>query len=206
MRIGVFCGCFSPVHLGHTTAADAFMRQMWLDYLIVLPLENAPVDKRQKCPTRAERIDMCKLAFRDYEGVMISDFRAGFPKTPDAVTFLEYLRDINPADTRIFLLMGCDEVLLLPSNPRSPLLFQLCYPCYVRRRDSYPDDGEKRLLSALTHCEKSFGKMCRRIVVPPVPVCSGNIREAVMRGQSIDGTVSPIVSDYIREHGLYLPE
>ena len=36
-RIGIYGGTFSPPHNGHIAAAKAFMEQMWLDILYVIP-------------------------------------------------------------------------------------------------------------------------------------------------------------------------
>ena len=44
IRVGVFKGRFAPIHRGHTEAAVAFMEQMKLDYLFILP-EYIPENK-----------------------------------------------------------------------------------------------------------------------------------------------------------------
>ena len=41
-RIGIYGGTFSPVHNGHVAAAKAFMEQMWLDVLFVIPAGIPP--------------------------------------------------------------------------------------------------------------------------------------------------------------------
>ena len=41
-RIGVYGGTFSPPHNGHLAAARAFMEQMWLDLLFVIPAATPP--------------------------------------------------------------------------------------------------------------------------------------------------------------------
>ena len=42
MRVGIYGGTFSPVHNGHVAAARAFMEQMWLDILYVIPTGVTP--------------------------------------------------------------------------------------------------------------------------------------------------------------------
>ena len=42
MRVGIYGGTFSPVHNGHVAAAKAFMEQMWLDILYVIPTGVTP--------------------------------------------------------------------------------------------------------------------------------------------------------------------
>ena len=37
LRVGIYGGTFAPVHNGHVAAAKAFMEQMKLDYLFIIP-------------------------------------------------------------------------------------------------------------------------------------------------------------------------
>ena len=42
IRIGIYGGTFAPVHRGHMAAAEAFMKQMELDLLYVIPAGIPP--------------------------------------------------------------------------------------------------------------------------------------------------------------------
>ena len=42
LRVGIYGGTFSPIHTGHVEAAKAFMSQMWLDVLFVIPTGVSP--------------------------------------------------------------------------------------------------------------------------------------------------------------------
>ena len=69
IRIGIYGGTFSPPHNGHIAAAKAFMEQMWLDFLYVIPTATPP-HKEMDVPVDAKhRLEMCRLAFSDVEGV-----------------------------------------------------------------------------------------------------------------------------------------
>ena len=37
LRVGIYGGTFAPIHNGHVASAKAFMEQMKLDYLFVVP-------------------------------------------------------------------------------------------------------------------------------------------------------------------------
>ena len=43
LRVGVYGGTFAPVHIGHVQAAKAFMEQMKLDYLFIIPTAIPPM-------------------------------------------------------------------------------------------------------------------------------------------------------------------
>ena len=45
--------------------------------------------------------------------------------------------------------------------------------------------------------------MVPRIVAPALELSSGEVRDAVAEGRTIDEMVPPAVAHYIAEHGLY---
>ena len=67
LRVGIYGGAFAPIHVGHTEAAKAFIEQMWLDVLFIIPTGESPHKVMDHSATAAERMEMCKLAFRDVE-------------------------------------------------------------------------------------------------------------------------------------------
>ena len=105
MRVGIYGGTFSPVHNGHVAAAKAFMEQMWLDILYVIPTGVTPHKTMKGDATARDRLEMCRLAFADVEGVIVSDLemkREGKSYTVDT------LREMNDPAGRLFFLMGTD--------------------------------------------------------------------------------------------------
>ena len=113
-RIGIYGGTFSPPHNGHLAAARAFMEQMWLDILYVIPAAIPPHKQMAEPVSAADRLEMCRRAFAGMEGVYVSDMeirRGGKSYTVDT------LRELSGDDRRLFLLCGTDMVLTLDSSP-----------------------------------------------------------------------------------------
>ncbi len=198
MRIGIYGGTFSPVHNGHVTAAKAFMEQMWLDILYVIPTGTSPHKEMDGEATGADRLEMCRLAFSDVEGVIVSDMemrREGKSYTVDT------LREMYDPENRLFLLLGTDMMLTLGQWREPAEIFRLCYPVYVRREsDSALDE---QIVAKIAEYHEAYGRVVRRIVTPPVEVSSSESREAVAEGRPIEGMVPPTVERYINERGLY---
>ena len=63
MRVGIYGGTFSPVHNGHVAAAKAFMEQMWLDILYVIPTGVTPHKIMKGDATAADRLEMSVYSF-----------------------------------------------------------------------------------------------------------------------------------------------
>ena len=198
MRVGIYGGTFSPVHNGHVAAAKAFMEQMWLDILYVIPTGVTPHKVMKGDASSRDRLEMCRLAFADVEGVIVSDLemkRGGKSYTVDT------LRELYDPAGRLFFLMGTDMLLTLDQWRQPEEIFRLCYPVYIRREtDTALDD---RIVEKITAYHQRYGKMVPRIVAPAIELSSSRVRAAVAAGASIDGLVPPAVARYIEENHLY---
>jgi nicotinate-nucleotide adenylyltransferase len=198
IRVGIYGGTFAPVHNGHVRAAKAFMEQMKLDYLIIIPAYLPPHKQIDESDDPMYRLRMCELAFGDIDGVVISDCeikRGGKSYTYDT------LKELTRPDTRLFLLCGTDMVLTFDTWYRFEDIFKMCYPVYVRREND-PIIGEKIVKKIGEYYEK-YGVMFRKILTDPIELSSTDIRHAVSDGKDISGLVPPAVADFIRANGLY---
>lgn len=198
MRVGIYGGTFSPVHNGHVAAAKAFMEQMWLDILYVIPTGVTPHKDMKGNATAADRLEMCRLAFADMEGVIVSDLemkREGKSYTVDT------LRELYDPNGRLFLLMGTDMLMTLDQWREPDEIFRLCYPVYIRRETD--ESLDQAIVEKITSYQEKYGKVVRRIVAPAIELSSTDIRAAVAEDFPIEGAVPPAVAAYIREHNLY---
>lgn len=197
-RIGIYGGTFSPPHNGHIAAAKAFMEQMWLDILYVIPASTPP-HKQMTCAVSPEdRLNMCRLAFSEMEGVYVSDMeiqRGGKSYTVDT------LRELTGEDRRLFLLLGTDMMLSLGEWYRPDEIFRLSYPVYIRReKDAILD---QRIIQTIADYNEKYGKVVRRIVTEPLVISSSEIRRRFEAEESVEGLLPPSVEKYIRDKHLY---
>ena len=198
-RIGLFGGTFSPPHNGHLQAAKAFMEQMWLDLLYVIPTALPP-HKEMETPVSADhRLEMCRLAFSGVEGVYVSDMeiqRGGRSYTVDT------LRELTGEDRRLFFLCGTDMMLTLDQWREPAEIFKLCYPVYIRR------DTDKSLdpliVRKIAEYHEKYGKVVRRIVTEPIELSSSEIRRKLQQGESVEKFLPPSVEKYISDNHLYV--
>ena len=201
MRVGIYGGTFSPVHNGHVAAAKAFMEQMWLDMLYVIPTGISPHKMMDGDATPAQRLEMCRLAFEGIDGVIVSDLeirRAGKSYTVDT------LRELYDPNGRLFFLLGTDMLLSLDKWREPEEIFKLCYPVYVRREND--PIMTQRIVAKITEYYEKYGVMFRRIVTEPIELSSTQIRTRVAEGKSIAGLVPPKVEKFIYDNGLYVSE
>lgn len=201
LRVGIYGGTFAPVHNGHVAAAKAFMEQMKLDYLFIIPTYLPPHKQIERSDDPMFRLKMCELAFEGVDGIVISDSeirRGGKSYTYDT------LKELQRENTRLFLLCGTDMVLTFDQWYRFEDILSMCYPVYVRRENDALLGN--RVVAKITEYYQKYGVMFRRIVTDPIPLSSTEIRRAVKEGRDISSMVPAGVEKFIREHGLYTDE
>ena len=199
LRIGIYGGTFAPIHIGHVAAAKAFMEQMKLDYLFVIPAAIPPHKQIDDGDDPIHRLRMCELAFDGVDGVVISDIeikRGGKSYTYDT------LKALSRPDARLFLLCGTDMVLTFDKWYRFEDIFKLCYPTYVRREKDPLLDS--MIVAKIGEYYQKYGVMFRKILVDPIEISSTEIRNAVKENKDVSGMILPEVEKYIKEHRLYL--
>ena len=198
IRIGVYGGTFAPVHNGHLAAAKAFIEQMQLDILYVIPTAIPPHKQIDASDDPQHRYRMCELAFWNEEKVLVSDMeitRGGRSFTVDT------LRALAAPDRRLFLLMGTDMMLTLDTWRESEEIFKLCYPIYARREND--PILEARIVKKNNEYLAKYGKIVRRLMCDAIELSSTEIRDLVCAGKPISHLVPPVVEQYIEKHGLY---
>lgn len=197
-RVGIYGGTFAPIHNGHVNAARAFMEQMKLDYLFIIPTYIPPHKQIDESDDPIFRLRMCELAFEGVDGIVISDCeiaRGGSSYTYDTLV------ELQRPNTRLFLLCGTDMVLTFDKWYRAEDIFRMCYPVYVRREND--ELIGNMLVAKIQEYYKKYGVMFRRIVTEPIALSSTDIRRAVAAGEDISAMVPPAVERFIRENELY---
>jgi len=197
-RVGIFEGAFSPIHNGHVKAAKAFMEQMRLDYLFVIPHLTCPEKNQGDLAPLLDRLKMCELAFEGVDGVIVSDLSKRMGGSHETVDILRMLR---ADDVRLFLLCGTDTIMSMDKRKNAEEIFGLCWPVYVRREQDPLLDGQ--IIKKLKEYYDRFGKMVRKIQMEPVTVSSTSVRRAVREKSDLKNLVPDSVAAYIHDQHLY---
>ena len=197
-RVGIYGGTFAPPHIGHVEAARAFMKQMRLDYLYVIPTAIPPHKTTDFDVDPYQRLAMCDLAFSGIDGVIVSDIelrRGGVSYTVDT------LRELTAPDTRLFLFCGTDMFLTLDQWYCADEIFKLCYPIYIRREND--QFITNKILKKIGEYTEKYNAVVRRVVTEPIELSSSRVRKTLREGGDISGMVDPKVKMYIDDHGLF---
>lgn len=200
MRIGIFGGTFDPPHSGHKKYADEVFRKLSLDRLLVIPTATPPHKGGKNPIDSADRLAMVRILFADDSDVDVSDMeitRGGRSYTYETVTLL---REIYP-DDELFFILGSDMLLSFHSWRNPEVILSHVKICAVTRTDSI----NKEMLQE--YIEKYFPEQKDRFITcdfDPVEISSTQIRDAIRRGEDVEGLLDVQVMEYIKEKELYL--
>ncbi len=198
LRVGIYGGAFAPIHIGHVEAAKAFMRQMWLDVLFVIPTGISPHKIMDQSATSAQRLEMCRIAFRDIDGVIVSDMeilREGKSYSVDT------LRELAGDDRRLFMLCGTDMMLTLDEWNNPEEIFKICYPVYIRREADRSLDA--KIIEKNTSYFENYGKYVIKLDAPVIDISSRELRAMMKNGEDVSRYMDCEVLKYIEKEGLY---
>lgn len=198
LRVGIYGGAFAPIHIGHVEAAKAFMSQMWLDVLFVIPTGVSPHKDMDRSASNEDRMEMCRLAFEGVDGVIVSDIeirRGGVSYSNDT------LREMADTDRRLFMLCGTDMMLTLDEWDEIEEIFKLSYPVYIRREADHSLDA--KIIEKNTEYFEKYGKYVMKLDAPVIDISSSTLRKMIREGKDVSRYIDPKVLKYINEKGLY---
>ena len=180
-RIGVLGGSFDPPHAGHVAVAEAAVRQLGLDRLLVIPAAQAPL---RDAAARAGADGVPRAAVDDRE-----IRRGGVSYSVD--TARELARE-NPGADLVWVL-GADQLSRLHLWREAPGLCRLARFAVLAR------EGREGSVDA------SLASVARveRLRAPEVDVSSTRLRALLASGADAGKALPPAVAAAIQARSLY---
>jgi nicotinate-nucleotide adenylyltransferase len=177
--IGILGGTFDPPHNGHLALAEAALRELDLDELVVM-LVARPAHRG--CAEDADtREDLVRAAFADLPRAQI--VRDENPYTVDAV------RDGRFGEA-VFI-VGADEGAAFPGWKDPDEILRWVKLAVGTRSGHPPPDLER------------YGDRVVPFSLASPPISSSDVRGRIAAGEPIDDLVPSGVARLIRERGLY---
>lgn len=196
-KIAIFGGSFDPVHTEHVRLAEAAIKGLGLDKLLIMPAFAPPHKRGKELAPDCDRIEMCRLAFSHLDKVEISDYEIAQGGTSYTYLTCRHFRGVYPS-AEIFWLVGTDMLRDFPTwkNPQEILQNVTLGVCARDEKDGWEQNEQSAF-------EKKFGKKFAVIHYNGAPVSSTEIRLLTAAGLSIDALTPQKVAEYIATNGLY---
>jgi len=200
-KIAVFGGTFDPVHVGHTTVADAAARYIGAEIVVFVPAKRSPLKSSLPLASGEHRLNMITLAIKGNKRFSLSDCELKKPEPSYTLNTVRWFKDNYGPDISIHWLIGADTVGELPHWYKITDLIDECSVSAMYRAGFDPPD--------FSQFEQLWGRQriekLRQSIVPTplVDISSTEIRRRLAAGLEVCDMLHPPVEDYIRKHGLY---
>jgi len=212
--IGIFGGTFDPVHLGHLRMAEELAEGLALAEVRFLPAARPP--HRAEPRSAAEhRIAMVKLAIADNARFRLDLREFDRPGPSYMVDTLTSLRTELGAAMPLYLLLGADAFLGIPSWHRWQTLFELAHIAVAHRPGFTLDADHTQMSPALrdawqsryrkTPSDGAAGDILLREITA-LDISASNIRTRLRHGHSTRYLLPEATYHYIHSHHLYEKE
>ncbi len=194
-RLGLLGGSFDPPHAGHLHLARMAKQARSLDHVVFVPAARPPHKPGRYLASARDRVRMLELLLREEDDVSIWTIELERPGPNYTIDTLRALQRELGAETRVFLLLGMDNLRGLAAWREVEEILELSEPVVVPRSGgSSEEDLPPRAREALAR---------GRIESATVDVSSTEIRAKLGRGEDPVELVPAPVAAYLRERGLY---
>ena len=197
MRTGIFGGTFSPIHAGHIKAAKAFLSELSLDVLYVIPDRIPPHKQITGKDDPWLRLEMVKKAFEGEAKIVVSDVelrREG--KSYTVETLPEFT-----GNGELFMLIGTDMFLSFDRWYRFRDIFEMCTLVLMVRESR--ESGLRAEIDKKKALYESMGAKVCELTAEPFPISSTELRALIASGEDTGEYIPAPVLDFIKEKGLY---
>lgn len=190
MKVGLFFGSFNPIHVGHLIVANyirefTFLHEVWF---VVTP--HSPLKLQEDLLDDQLRLEMVRLALKDYEGLFASDIEFRLPRPSYTVETLAALDREYPGK-EFYLLIGGDNWAIFDRWKEHERILQQ-YGILI-----YPRKGEEVVVAS------RFQDKVQVVDAPLVEISSTFIRESLKQGKNMRAFLPPGMYEFIVERGLY---
>lgn len=190
-KIGLLGGTFDPVHNGHVSIAQSFIKSGFIDALWVLLTPFPPHKKGENHASYTDRLKMLEKAFEGFTKLKISTVENELPKPSYTVQTIRHLKNEFP-DTEFFYCMGEDSLSRFHSWKYHKEILDECSLLVAHRPDATHDDVNSDILSRTKFIDHD-----------PVNISSTKIKRLISDAKPIKEFVPDKVSEIIEKKNLY---
>ena len=148
----LFGGTFNPVHKGHKNLLKTISERLRPDKIIIMPSNVPPHKNAPELASGEDRLNMCRLAFSEFENAEFSDFELNNSGKSYSYYTLKYLKEKFP-EYKIWFAVGSDMLLTFDRWFKYRELLSMCSLVCISR--------EKGDLKTLRKKRKSFRTLAR---------------------------------------------
>ncbi len=221
-EIGLFCGTFNPIHMGHLLIAECSRDQFNLDKVLFVTSPEPPHRKIGLLPgeDRHKLVQAAVASNSNFEASRLELERPGPSYTVDTVKQVL----AQEKNTRVNLIIGGDNLPFLKDWHNSDQLLSLCRLLVVPRLRYLSDvqaananlnsNYSPDVVQTITQSQPTQSQQARQdlqhagadlciVDFPGIAISASNIRKRVSLGKTVLYMVPPEVAKIIQNRGFY---
>lgn len=198
-RIGLMGGTFDPIHYGHLMLAEQIRTSFQLDYILFIPVGQAPHKKTAGSADKFHRLEMVRLATHSHPNFMVSDIEVCQECTTYTIDTVRKIRETLSEHDELFFITGADAIILLETWKDFESLMQMVTFIGATRPGINETDLELKIEELKAKYQASI-KICK---IPALAISSTDIRNRIANGLSIDYLLPSKVEKYIHQTFIY---
>lgn len=192
-RIGIFCGAFDPIHLGHLRILQDLLDRDQVDEILIVPNGAAPYAR--PIAGMEDIRQMAQIATAGMQKVSVAD-AALLSSGQDSLGILKAIIKRYPGAS-FFYIIGADKLAGILHWSKVNKILELC-ELLVYPRVGF--NGQELTLFALAH-----GFRAKLLPVAPVHISSSLVRTQLRLLSDAPGMLLPEVARHVALRGLYHP-
>ena len=202
MKIGIFGGTFDPPHLGHINACRAFLDNIDLDVLYVMPAYIPPHKAVCSGVDADKRLKMSEIAFSNLSNkIIVSDIEFKRQGKSYTAHTLKYFKE-NFDNVEIYFLCGTDMILTMDMWYCPEYIFKNAKIVYARREND--EDMSQNIDFKCKLYREKYNADIINLITDVKEISSSEIREAIKNDKDLSNYLSQEIIDYIKENKLYV--
>ena len=194
-KVGILGGTFNPVHVEHVNLALSAVEELNLDELIVMPTYISPHKTEASAPAE-NRLDMLKIAFKDYDKITVSDYE--IEKQGKSFTYLTVEHFKSQGDIDLYFIVGGDMLTDFKTWKFPERILSACTLAVFDREEFFTDYALEE-----EYFMENFHKKFVRLSYRGKDASSTKIRVYSSFSLPLDGIAPDGVGEYISKCGLY---
>lgn len=195
-KVGIFGGCFDPVHNAHLTLAEVARDALGLDRVIFVPAAHSPLKEGDPHAGGEYRLAMLNAAIDKKAGFEVSDWELTRGGVSYSIETAKHFSEMFPF-AEFYWLLGADQLAALDKWRDVGSLARIVrFAAMCRDGDSLPS-----LSGDLAKCVS-----VEPLSVPPVDISSSFIREKIstLSDEELENYMPRSVIRIIRKNKLYI--
>ena len=182
-KTGIFGGSFNPIHVGHIALARQLLKCAGLHEVWFVVSPQNPWKSEQELLDDERRLDMVRIALREEENLLASDYEFHLQRPSYTLNTLRHLSEDYP-DREFVLLIGGDNWAQFDKwYGYQEILSNYSIVVYPRRGEHVE--------------EKELPENVSVVDTPLLDISSTEIRNRILQGQSIHDLVPKSIESLV---------